>query len=106
MPFKEALVGKTGCCLAISNSLTTSEVDTALELNLASTDKVIFEIVQYPKFVLNEIKMDHSVLERLSLGIFSTLITAASQDRVEDEDGNARDHENWILKQENDQVEI
>ena len=50
--------------------------------------------------------MDHSVLERLSLGIFSTLITAASQDRVEDEDGNARDHENWILKQENDQVEI
>ena len=95
-----------GCFLAISNRLTTSEVKTALELNLTSTDKVIFEIVQHAKFVLNEVIMDDSVLELLIIGIFYALITAASQDRVEDENGNARDHENRMLKQENDQVEI
>ena len=95
-----------GCFLAISNRLTTSEVKTALELNLTSTDKVIFEIVQHAKFVLNEVIMDDSVLELLIIGMFYALITAASQDRVEDENGNARDHENRMLKQENDQVEI
>jgi len=101
------LVGiSAGCFLAISNRLTTSEVKTALELNLTSTDKVIFEIVQHAKFVLNEVIMDDSVLELLIIGMFYALITAASQDRVEDENGNARDHENRMLKQENDQVEI
>jgi len=67
---------------------------------------VIFEIVQHAKFVLNEVIMDDSVLELLIIGMFYALITAASQDRVEDENGNARDHENRMLKQENDQVEI
>ena len=75
-------------------------------LELAHTNWRVPEVVVDAEFVINEVKAENAVLELVSLIQLLTLVAAASQDRVDEEDRDAAQHEDRVLQDVDNQVRI
>ena len=67
---------------------------------------MVTEVVDAGKLVIDVVKAENAVLELVSFIQFFSLVAAASQDRVDEEDRDAAQHENRVLQEVDNQVGI
>lgn len=67
---------------------------------------MVLEVIELSKLVIYEVKVKNRVLELFIVWVFTTFVTAAGQQGVQNKNWNSRQHENWVLKQEYDQVGV
>ena len=67
---------------------------------------MVLEVVQHSELVGNEVKVQDAVLEFLVFTELSALVTAASEEGVEDENWDAGQDKNGVLKHVDDQVDV
>ena len=87
---------------ALSQGLSAREVKTAVVLKLVAADGMVSKVVQSAELKVDEIEGNDAVLEKLISRVIASLVAAAGQQRVQNEDWHASDDENRMLKQEDD----
>ena len=91
---------------SLSKRLRSNERKPAVVLKLVPANGMIFKVVKTAELVRHEVKAENAVLELFVVVDVLALVTAASQDGVEQEDGEARDDENWVLQEVDDKVHV
>ena len=75
-------------------------------LELFPADGVVLEVVEAAELVLDEVKTDDAVLELLTLLKLLAFVAAAGEQRVDEEDGDARQHKHRVLDHVQNQVDV
>ena len=91
---------------SLSKRLRSDERKPAVVLKFVPANGVILEVVKAAELVRHEVEAKNAVLELLVVVDVGALVTAASQDGVEQEDGEASDHEDRVLQEVHDQVHV
>ena len=91
---------------SLSKRLRSDERKPAVVLKLVPANGMIFKVVKTAELVRHEVEAENAVLELFVVVDVLALVTAASQDGVEQEDGEARDDENWVLQEVDDEVHV
>ena len=91
---------------SLSKRLRSNERKPAVVLKLVPANGMIFKVVKTAELVRHEVEAENAVLELFVVVDVLALVTAASQDGVEQEDGEARDDENWVLQEVDDKVHV
>ena len=90
LPLDETLIRHLIIGLTLSDGFSANNREPALVLEFATAHQVIFEIVELTKLVFNEVEVDHPVFEHvLAVWVIDALVTAASEQGVDEEDGKA-----------------
>ena len=91
---------------SLSKRLRSNERKPAVVLKLVPANGMIFKVVKTAELVRHEVEAENAVLELFVVVDVLALVTAASQDGVEQEDGEARDDENRVLQEVDDKVHV
>lgn len=67
---------------------------------------MVLEVVEAAIFKFDEIGTQDTFLELFFVAVLVALVTAAGNERVEDKDREARDHENGMLEYVQNQVKV
>ena len=65
---------------------------------------MILEVVENAELVRHEVEAEDAVLELLVVVNIGALVAAACQDRVEQEDRETTNDEDWVLEEIHDEV--
>ena len=104
-PFNERLASRL-VRGPFSNRLRSDEREPAGVLKFVPANGMIFKVVKFAELERHEVEAENAVFELLVVVDVSALVTAASQDGVEQEDGEASDHEDRVLQEVHDQVHV
>ena len=91
---------------SLPKRLRSDERKPAVVLKFVPANGVILEVIKAAELVRHEVEAKNAVLELLVVVDVGALVTAASQDGVEQEDGEASDHEDRVLQEVHDQVHV
>ena len=91
---------------SLSKRLRSNERKPAVVLKLVPANGMIFKVVKTAELVRHEVEAENAVLELLVVVDVSALVTAASQDGVEQKDGEASDDKDRVLQEVHDEVHV
>ena len=69
-----------------------------IAVELSSTSCEVVEVVEFTKLMRDILKAEDMLCIVVFTLVFNTLVTAACKDRVEDEDWDPGNNENWMLE--------
>ena len=91
---------------SLSKRLRSNERKPAVVLKLVPANGMIFKVVKTAELVRHEVEAENAVLELLVVVDVGALVTAASQDGVEQKDGEASDDKDRVLQEVHDEVHV
>lgn len=100
------LVGVCNIRVVLAHRLLPDEGETTVIFPLVAADGMVFEVVEATQLIVDELEGEDRILELVSVLNLGSLIAAASQNRVDEEDGDAGNDENRVLEHVDNEVEV